>query len=327
MISVIKRVARLSLRLALIATIAVLALSVWGYKTYPTVRDAALAEEKAFWHQVDDLSLEDRMALANFVERTGQLPRVLPWWQYDEDVCSSVAVKYLNLFTGIKLVHAAAWKVRTARVAPTGVGNGRKLTTVWDKTNSYDKDGRLYPETKEQLVNEMRRFPFDPDKVYLVGMRWAQTRWGEVIKADSQDLNSHLVLIFRGKAVHYHHRDAGDPLHFESIEEMLADGTMLPVWIAKVHEKSRTKPGGKTLVEKEFRLPRVEHELAFEQKIMPWPTIRHWLVFPRGNRLLPTEVSKKLDTFVEKSLLFRVRNGYDMYPRLDEQAVVKKEAP
>jgi len=308
-----RRLVRLSLKLALIALVAVIALGIWGYLSYPRVRDAALAEEKEFWRQADALSLEDRSALVNFVERTEQLPRVLPWWQYDEDVCSITAVKYLNLFTGIKLVHSAAWKVRT-----TGL-NGRKLTTVWDESDQYSKDSRLALETEEQLINKVGRFPFETNKVYLMGMRWKGTRWSEVIKAEGLDVNSHLVLVIRGRAIHYHHRDAGDPIHFESVEELLADGTMLPVWIAETHEKSRTHPPSKKLVVSEFQLPQVEQELTFEQRVMAYSTIQKWLVFPGAIRFLPVNLSKRMDTFVEKSVLQRVRNGYDMYPRLNTE--------
>jgi len=311
----IRRLARLSLKLALIALVAVTALISWAYVSYPRVRDAARIEELEFWSQANKLSLEDRAALANFVERTGQLPRVLPWWQYDEDVCSITAVKYLNLFTGIELVHSAAWKIRS-----TGL-NGRKLTTLWDESDQYDKDGRLSPKTEERLINEVSRFPFNTDKVYLMGMRWKETRWSEVIKAEKSDINSHLVLILRGQAIHYHHRDAGDPIHFETIEELLADGTMLPVWISETHEKSRVQPPAKKLVVTEFHLSQTEHELAFEQKVMPYHTINRWLVFPRDSRFIPTEIAKRLDTFFEKSVLQRVRNGYEMYPHLDKTEV------
>jgi hypothetical protein len=63
---------------------------------------------------------------------------------------------------------------------------------------------------------------------------------------------------------------------------------------------------------------------------MPWPVLRQLLVFPRNASIVPARFAQRADTFVEKSILHRVRLGYDLYPQLETPQVVvvaKEETP
>lgn len=290
----------------------------WMHATYPELAAQARAEEVAFWHRVNSLPLEDRSALLNHSVRTGQLPRVLPWWEHDRHMCSAVVVKYIVLFTGIKLVHTSAWTLREKRACATCVSNARKLTPVWDATDRFAPDGGLAPEVLKSLVHEVQDFPYDPDKVYVMGLLWRDTIYWDKITADNADINSHLALIMRGRVIHFIDMGDGvDPLRFETLQEVFARGDLNPVWIAEIHEKTRTHGGRGALTKEDFRLPATTRELAFEQRVWPWTSLRRFLVFPSRPWYAPDRwhsFFQRADTLVEKSLLHRYRNGYDPYP-------------
>ncbi|HLD18003.1 MAG TPA: hypothetical protein VJB99_02920 [Patescibacteria group bacterium] len=293
----------------------------WVCHTYPATAEKAKIEEKRFWKKADRMTLEERSALLNHVIRTNKLPRVLPWWEYDNDLCAATVVKYTNLFTGVRLVQTSAWQLRSYRISRTHVSNSRKLLTVWDRTEEY-KNGRLTPEKKTELLDVIQRFPFDPDKVYVLGLLWEETRYWEKIKTEGPDINSHVALLVRGSAViHFIHAGPDDPLRMESLSAALAEKKIFPVWIAEVRQKSRIRTHRK-LESAELLLPRVSGELAFRQNMMPWETIREYLVVPREPWFLPRFTyswTKKGDALIEKSLLFHVRNGYDLYPTIEKR--------
>ncbi len=285
------------------------------YLHYPQVKIDSRQEELAFWKSVDALTAEDHSALLNYVERTGKLPRILPWWEMDNSMCSATVVKYISMFTGVKLVHASAWTIRTARakLIATGepcltcVSNATKFTTVWDKNALYDQDGKLPPGTKESLQDEVRNFLFERDQVYVIGLLWEDTTYWDEIAAAGADKNSHVALWVRGLVLHFIHREPGvDPLYYESVDDLFADGKLEPVWIARVHAKGQ-KEG--------LRLPVTARELPFCQNVMPWSVMRHTLVFPRRFYLIPSAYTEGLDGLIERSLFRWVRNGYDLYPR------------
>lgn len=300
-----QRLARVGIRASVIMVITVV-LSLIAWRLYLPVAAKARTEERMFWRTAGKMTLEERSALLNHVVRTGRIPGVLPWWEYSEDVCSATAIKYVSLFTGVKFVHAPAWRVRTHRINHRTVPNERKLTTIWDHTTDFDGNGRLTSEKKEELTAQVVTFPFDPQKVYVFGLLWEDTRYWEKIKAEGPDINSHLAFFSRGRAIHFiHQKDGSDPLRIETLQELFADGKLLPVWIAEVHPKSG----------EEFRLPQTDRQLAFRQNKMPWETIRKYLLFPRGSRYLPGPVARFTHAVVDKSLLFHARNGYDLYPR------------
>ncbi len=285
------------------------------YLNYPQVKEQTRSEELAFWKLVDGLTLEDHSALLNYVGRTGRLPRILPWWEMDNAMCSATVVKYVVLFTGIKFAHSGAWTLRTDRAKMVETGepcmscpsNATKLTTVWDETARYDADGKLPAGARESLQHEVRRFPFEHDQVYILGLLWEETTYWDEIQAAGKDINSHVALWVRGKVVHFIHREPGvDPLYMETVDDLFADGKLSPVWIARVHGKGR-KAG--------LRLPATDRELPFCQNVMPYATLRHALVIPRRFYLTPPRLSERIDSLVERSLLHWSRNGYDMYPR------------
>lgn len=283
------------------------------YTTYEEVKNAARAEEKVFLKgKHKELSLEDRSALVNYCVRNDVVPGLLPWWEYDNSMCSATVVKLIVLFTGIELVHAPAWKIRDFAICPDCVNNSRKLTTVWDRSNLFDEAGLLAAEEKNRVIDEVKNFDFDPQQVYVMGMLWEETSYWDQIQEADQDINSHVVLITRGKAFHFiHYSDHSDPLRIESLDELFSRGTLAPVWIARVHRKVRL---GTQAEANNFRLPKTERELAFCQDKMPYSFLRRTLVFPRRMSPLPSGILQQADTFYEKSLLYRVRNGYDMYP-------------
>lgn len=282
---------------------------------YPDVDRESNMEGLAFWDTVDELTLEDRSALLNYIERTGRLPQILPWWEMDNAMCSLTVVKYAVVFTGIKLAHTSAWKLRSDRAKYKGTNtpcvecplNATKLATVWDKTTRYDSDGRLPAGVKESFQNEVRDFPFEHDQVYLMGLLWEDTDYWDEIKAAGKDVNSHVALWARGKVIHFIHRKPSvDPLYRESVDDLFADGKLQPVWIARVHAKGR-RAG--------LRLPATDREMAFCQNVMPYTTL-YWAVkFPRKFFLVPPRYAERLDALVERTVLHRTRNGYDMYPR------------
>lgn len=282
---------------------------------HPSTARHVRDEELAFWGQIDTLSLEDRSALINYMERTGEIPRVLPWWEYDNDMCSATVVKYIVLLTGVKLVHAPAWQLREHRACQDCVRNSRKLVTMWDATNRFDKYGT--PNDKAALIADAQRFNFDPDQIYVIGFLWEETGWWDTIKAQGPDINSHVGLVIHGRVLHFIHYDhSGDPLQFESIDEIWDRGKLLPVWIARVQRKSGYDKRHR-LSNAPLRLPRVSYELAFDQEVMPYEVLRHALIFPRRHKLLPKQLEPLLeqaDGVLEKALFAYVRNGYDMYP-------------
>ncbi len=290
----------------------------WMHSTYPRLAAQARFEEVAFWRLAGTLSLEDRAALLNHSLRTKELPRVLPWWEHDRHMCSAVVVKYIALFTGIRLVHGSAWSLRTKRACAPCVSNGRKLTTVWDATEQFALDGSLTDDQLEALVGEVKTLPYDSDKLYVMGLLWRETMYWEQITADHADINSHVALIARGHAIHFIDMGDGvDPLRLETLEQVFARGDLLPVWVAEVHEKTRWDRRTGELAKEDFRLPVTTRELAFEQRVWPWKSLRRRLVFPSRPWYAPDRwhsFFQRADTLVEKSWLHRRRNGYDPYP-------------
>jgi len=289
---------------------------------YPTVSAQARADELAFWSKAKRLSLEDRSAMYTYTLRTGIAPRLLPPWEYDKDMCSAVVTKTINFFTGVEFVHTKAWTFRTYRLNENTVSNGRKLTTVWDQTAQYDEHGNISPETREALVSEVLAYPFDPQKVYVLGPLWSETQhWQEILDAGA-DINSHLVFVSGGMATHFVHRDGvSDPLHFEPLADVFADGTMKPVWLAEVHEKSRVRRGRGDLEAYPFRLPIVNTELAFTQNVVPYDILRRVTAFPSKPSFVPQSLwplFAQADSGVEKTLLYQLRDRYDFYPVIKE---------
>jgi hypothetical protein len=277
--------------------------------------EMARSEEVAFWHMSNQLSLEDRSALVNYSVRTSNLPHVLPWWEYDRHMCSAVVVKYIALFANIKFVHSSAWTLRTRRVCPTCVSNSRKLTTIWDATERFASDGSLTSETRNELTQEVLTLKYDPDRIYVLGLLWSNTSYWDEITADKADINSHVALFVRGRVIHFIDMgDGRDPLRMETMGELFAQGDLKPVWIAEVHEKTPRLAQNSI---PDFRLPKTTRELAFEQNVWPWESLQKYLVFPSRPWYAPDRwhgFFQRADTLVEKSLLFRWRNGYDPYP-------------
>lgn len=302
-----------------VAIVTLLGVFWWMHNTYPKIAESARREEVAFWQMANELSIEDRAALLNYSLKTNELPRLLPWWEYDRHMCSAVVVKNIALYTNIKLVHASAWKLRAARACSTCVSNERKLTTIWDATEQFASDGSLTKVQLDDLTQEAKRLEFDPDKVYVMGLLWADTIYWEKITADKADINSHVALFIHGRVIHFIDMGDGvDPLRFEMLDELFAGGDLKPVWIAEVHEKTQaTKKSRWRLVKTDFRLPKTQRELVFEQRVWPWESLRRFLVFPSKPWYAPDKwhaLFQKADTLVEKSLLYRWRNGYDPYP-------------
>lgn len=317
------------LTLFVTSAVAVCAIAWWMNSTYPQMAAQARREEVAFWHMSNALTPEDRSALVNHIVRTGNLPHVLPWWEYDRHMCSAVVVKYVAMCTNIKFVHSSAWTLRTKRACATCVVNSRKLTTVWDATERFAPDGSLTPEVRDGLVAEVMALEYDPGKVYLMGLLWANTSYWEEITEDSADINSHVALFVRGRVIHFIDMGDGlDPLRMETMEELFARGDLKPVWIAEVHEKTPRRARDST---PDFRLPETTRELAFEQNVWPWESLQKYLVFPSRPWYAPDRwhgFFQRADTLVEKSLLYRWRNGYDPYPtRFVEVDVEKETAP
>ena len=287
------------------------------YHDYPSVRDQARAEENVFWGISNRLTPADRSALVNYIVRTNTLPHMLPWWEQDRDMCSAVVVKYIALFTGIKFFHTGAWQFRSLRPCGNCVANERKLTNLWDATEQFDQDGNLPSGKKAELVKQVTSLPFERDKLYVIGLLWEETSWWEKIREAKRDVNSHVVLYTNGKVIHFFHHLDEHPLRIETLSDLFRRGDMKPVWVAEVHEKSRATAPDWILTKKEFRFVRTHRELAFEQNVWPWMSLKRYLRFPAVPDFLPEswhDVTKKADTLMEKTLLMHYRNGFDPYP-------------
>lgn len=289
------------------------------YRDYPSLRDKARAEELEFWKKSDQLTEEDRSALVNHAVRTNKLPHVLPWWEYDRDMCSANVVKYISMFTGVKFFHTSAWEFRTLRPHPCKdcVANSRKLTTLFDVTEEFDVAGNLAAGRKEELVKQVTSLPFEDDKLYVIGMLWEKTAWWKKIRAANRDVNSHVVLYTHGKVIHFFHLGDEDPLRMETLQDVFARGDMKPVWIAEVHEKSRATAPDWILKSTEYRFVKTDRELGFDQNIWPWESLKRFLRFPAEPDFVPEswlDFTRSMDTFIEKTILMRYRNGFDPYP-------------
>ncbi len=301
-----------------LALVTLLSAALWLRSTYPRIAQEARGEEVTFWRMANRLTLEDRAALLNYSLRAGNMPRVLPWWEHDRHMCSAVVVKYIALFTGVKLVHSSAWTLRTKRACSTCVSNERKLTTIWDATEQFASDGSLTPSQREALTKDVKKLEYDPAKVYVVGLLWSDTNYWDKITADQADINSHVALLLRGYVIHFIDMGYGvEPLRLETMDKVFARGNLKPVWIAEVHKKTRAQGRRGRLVKEDLRLPATARELAFEQRVWPWKSLRQLLIFPSRPWYAPDRwhmFFQRADTLVEKSLLHRFRNGYDPYP-------------
>lgn len=323
--NIIRRLARrLALLGSLFCLVAVMTSLIAAYR-YPTVSEQARQDELDFWNRTKPLTLKDRSALLNYTHRTGIAPRLLPPWEYDRDMCAAVVVKAVSFFTGVKFVLSSAWTFRTHRINDDSVSNDRKLTTVWDATEQFDENGELPPGVRAKLVAEVLTYPFDPQKVYVLGPLWSNTKHWDKIKAAGKDINSHLVFVTRGMAYHLIHRDDAetDPLHFEPLAEVFADGTMQPVWLAEVHEKSYVRKGEKELSWDPLRLPVVDRELPFTQNVIPYSVLRQVIGFPSKPWFAPSSTwpwFAQADSGFKKTLLHALRDTYDFYPRIKENA-------
>lgn len=298
------------------------------YWTYEGVAEQARQEELAFWKRsgVHSLSPVDRSALLNYIERTGEVPSVLPWWELDEDRCSATVTKYVALFTGVELVHAAAWRVRQAGYTCRDcVNNGRKLITKWEGTRAYGDNGDISRQARERIVGEVKNFAFDPNKVYMLGLLWSNTRWWDTIQVDGEDINSHVALVVRGQVIHFIHTNAwSDPLKVETLDELFQSGDLAPVWLAEVAHKSRAKPPSyKTLVAQPLVLPKTMCELPFTQRKAPWAILAVATAFD-GLPFVSDETNARIDTFVEKSILYRLGAWglFEMYPTFHREEEV-----
>ena len=319
---------RRGLVVILIAIVAFLAFARLDYNRMSAV---ALAEERAFWrdedHGANQLTLEERGALMNFIERTERLPRLLPAWYRDQDACSLVVVKWIHLLTGVAFIHAPAWQLRsfTYHPEPTWVSNSRKLTGRWDATDRFNENAEVSDETFAELVDEMTDFSYEEDAIYVLGLRWRETAWAEEIAAADADINSHVALWVRGRVIHFIHRRGSDPLQWETVEEMLAYGDLAPVWIEEVHAKSRTRraDGYRRFVADPMRLPRPDWELPYAQRQMPWWLMNALLPVP-SVRNLPSEYRgffQGLDTVIEKTIFYWMpRWANELYPTIQEEA-------
>lgn len=312
-----RKVLRVFLSLSCLMIILGVAIGAFLYHDYPSVRDEARAEENVFWAKSNRLTQEDRSALVNYIVRTNTLPHVLPWWEHDRDMCSAVVVKYIALFTGIKFFHTGAWQFRSLRQCSNCVANERKLTTIWDTTEQFDQEGNLPNGKKEELVQQVTSLRFERDKLYVIGLLWEKTSWWEKIREAKRDVNSHVILYVNGKVIHFFHHLDDHPLRIETLNEVFSRGDMLPVWVSEVHEKSRASAPDWILTKKEFRFVQTNRELAFEQNVWPWMSLKRYLRFPAVPEFIPEswhDVSKKADTLMEKTLLMQYRNGFDPYP-------------
>jgi hypothetical protein len=312
-----RKILRVFLSLIGVSLIIGIIAGVYLYREYPDVKKQARAEENVFWAKSNRLSQEDRSALANYIVRTNALPHLLPWWEHDRNMCSAVVVKYISLLTGIKFFHTSAWQFRSLRPCNGCVANNRKLTTVWDVTEDFDKDGKLAPGKKEANIHQVKSLTFDNDKLYVIGLLWNKTTWWESIRTVGADVNSHVALILRGKVIHFFHLGDEHPMRIETLEQLFGRGDMDPVWVAEVHEKSRAVAPDWILTPSEFHFVQTNRELAFEQNVWPWMSLKRFLRFPSEPDFVPASwhgVFQKADTLLEKTLLMSYRNGFDPYP-------------
>ncbi len=305
--------------LVAVITITSLVFVSWLHFSYPVINDQINKEEEMFWKKADSLTLEDRSALLNYIERTGNVPRVLPWWEYDRHMCTSVVVKYIRLFTGVKFFQTSAWQVRKLKTCKGCVSNRRKQNRIWDATREYDENGMVDKEDRERLINQVKYKVRDTEKFYMIGLLWSETTHMNDIKRDGQDINSHVGLIVRGKVLHFMGKpDNSDPLIYESMESLFADGKLNPIWISEIHTKTRAyAPKWQLRPKTGMRLPKTDRELSFTQHVWPWEDMRYYLVFPSKPWFAPGTWHKYFamaDSVVEKTLLHNYRNGYDPYP-------------
>ncbi len=255
---------------------------------------AAFAEERAYWAKARNLNLVKRTGIRNNMVRTGRVPHLLPWWEMDGDRCSAVAWKLVNLLSGIELSHGkngSAWMLRKQ--------NPGKLRTIWDGTDRFDAEGRLGGKLEPTLKEFRDRLDrLDPDRLYLAGFRWLNTASASKIKRDRADINSHVVVI--SKSILFHMFGYGvmnDPIVADLEERFFDSQEMQPVWLAEV-----SYPDGKP-----FKFARTKLELRLDQRVYPWKKLRFVL-------RVPDKVPGV--NALERSILYWVRDGYDMYPRL-----------
>lgn len=309
---------RVKILVAMITIISLVFVS-WLQFSYPVINEEINKEEETFWKKADSLTPEDRSALLNYIEHTGNVPRVLPWWEYDRHMCTSVVVKYIRLFTGVKLSQTSAWQVRKQRPCKNCVSNDRKQNRVWDATREYDENGKIDTEDRERLINQVKYKVKDTEKFYMIGLLWSETTHMEDIKRDGKDINSHVGLIVRGKVLHFMGKpDNSDPLIYESLESMFTDGKLSPIWISEIHTKTRAyAPKWQLRPKTGMKLPTTDRWLAFTQNLWPWSDMRNYLVFPSKPFFAPGawhEYFAMADSVVEKTLFHYNRNGYDVYP-------------
>ncbi len=266
--------------------------AVWRFSALTA--HAAFAEERVFWAKARTLTLAERTAIRNHMIRTGRVPHLLPWWEMDSDRCSAVAWKLVNLLSGIELTHGkngSAWMLRK--------WNPGKLRTLWDGTGRFDPEGRLggkLEPTLEEFRDRLDRL--DPDKLYLAGFRWLNTASATKIRRDRADINSHVVVISRSVLFHmFSYGVANDPIVADLEERFFDSQEMQPVWLAEV-----SYPDGKP-----FKFAPVRRELRLDQRVYPWKKLRFVL-------RVPDKVPGV--NALERSVLYWVRDGYDMYPRL-----------
>lgn len=266
-------------------------LGVWRFGTLTAER--AAREEMAFWGKARTLTLEERTMVRNDMVRIGRLPHLLPWWEMDSDRCAAVAWKFVNLLSGVELTHGnngAAWMLRKQ--------NRGKMKTIWDGTGRFNEEGSLGEELRPTIA-EFRQVleRLHPDRLYLAGFRWADTRSAELIRRDKSDINSHIVVVTGDKLFHmFGYGSQNDPIVADFQERFFASEKMQPVWLAEV-QKNR----------KPFQFARTTKSSPLVQNLYPWGDLRVLLRLPDW---VPGANA------IEKTLLYWVRNGYDMYPRL-----------
>lgn len=252
------------------------------------------SEESVFLNEADSLSPIDRSALLNRFARTGELPRLMPWWEQDKDVCAAFSVQLIHLFGNVRLQEDDAWKIRAK--------NTNLLDTIIDFSGLYIADENASALAKSAAVAATKVYPFDTHEIYLVGFLWEKTKWKQQIESAHKDLNSHVVLVLNGRVVHFMHHNHDDPVRVETWNAFFADGDMKPMWITKVNN---------------VVLPSTEHELVAKQHIMPWHELEPRLSFttePKNRPAFLLPAYRLIDSFWEKSSLTWWHEEYDMYP-------------
>lgn len=293
------RVARKHPRIIITITLLMIAtiIGIWVFAS--STANSAIAEERAFWTRADRLSLDERTMIKNDMTRTGRVPHLLPWWEMDTDHCAAVAWKFVDLMSGVRLVHGkngAAWMLRKQ--------NPGRLRTVWDASDRFDERGYIHENDPGATMREFRRLLDDdekikPDGLYVIGFRFAWTLSSGKIKSDNADINSHVVVMTNSVFFHmFRYGNEEDPIVADLQERFFSyNKDMQPVWIAEV-----VKPDGQP-----FRFSNNNRRLKLEQKIYPWKELRWILAIP--------DVVPGVNAF-ERSLLYWLRNDYEMYPRL-----------